>query len=197
MGRPTVAAPSPDSSGDPDVVDALRQYPVDPDIDTTEDVRHRRPGDPSRPFTARQRSRWPRIHWGSVGAVAAGGFLGGITRYAVVLAWPAATGSVPWGIFVVNTAGTFVLALLLVLVLEVLRPMPYLRPLVGTGFCGALTTFSSVATGADQLAARGHAYLATGFAAGSVVAGLAAAVLGVVVGRSVAANRAKGAKGRE
>jgi CrcB protein len=74
-------------------------------------------------------------------------------------------------------------------VLEVLPPTTYARPLLGTGFCGALTTFSSVATGVDQLIARGSVLTATSYLASSVLAGLAAAWLGIVLGRSIAATR--------
>ncbi len=101
--------------------------------------------------------RFPPVPWGRVGAVAAGGLVGGLTRYAVGLAWPTRPGHLPWSIVVVNTVGAFILALVLVLVDEILPPTAYLRPLLGTGFCGALTTFSSVAVGSDQLAAHGHA----------------------------------------
>lgn len=125
-------------------------------------------------------------------AVAAGGFFGGLVRYLVGLALPTATGGYPWATLIVNTAGAFILALLLILVLEVLPPTTYLRPVLGTGFCGALTTFSSVATGADQLVAHGHAATAAGYVALSLLAGLAAASLGIVLGRALAADREKG-----
>lgn len=167
------------------------ELPLDPDVDAAEDARHR-PEAPAALFAPRRRSRWPRIRWSVVLAVAVGGFFGGIARYAFGLAWPTAPGAFPWDVFAVNTAGAFVLALLLVLVLEVLPPTTYLRPLVGTGFCGALTTFSSVVVGVDRLAADGHGGLAAGYVLGSLVAGLAAAVLGLVVGRSIGAFRGKG-----
>jgi len=50
-----------------------------------------------------------------------------------------------WATFVINASGAFVLAALLVVVNDVLPPTTYVRPLVGTGFCGAWTTFSSIA----------------------------------------------------
>jgi len=40
---------------------------------------------------------------------------------------------------------------------EVLPPTTYVRPLLGTGFCGAWTTFSSITASTDQLAAHEHA----------------------------------------
>jgi CrcB protein len=134
-------------------------------------------------------SRWPRIHWGSVLAVGAGGFAGGLARYAVGLAWPSRGDVFPWPTLAINTSGAFVLALLLILVLDVLPPTTYLRPALGTGFCGAYTTFSSVAVASDQLAAHGRPQLAAGYVGASVVAGLAAAWFGIILGRSIAAGR--------
>ncbi|MDQ1696064.1 MAG: fluoride exporter [Frankiaceae bacterium] len=163
----------------------LRGLPIDPDIDAVEDRRHH---DPSvSPFATAGRRRWPRIDWSVVAAVIVGGFFGGVTRYAVELAWPTPTGAFPWATFSVNTTGAFVLALTLVLVLEVLPPTRYVRAIVGTGFCGALTTFSSVVTSVDQLVAHGHADVAVGYVVASIAAGLAAASFGFALGRSVAA----------
>lgn len=174
-------------------MDDERDLPVDPDVDAAEDARHRPAGaTPAAPFARGRRSRLPRIHWATVAAVFVGGFFGGLARYGVTLALPAASGTFPWAIFAVNTAGAFILAVLLILVLEVLPPSTYLRPTLGTGFCGALTTFSSVAVGVDQLAAHGHAALAAGYLFASLAAGLAAASFGIVLGRSVATAREKG-----
>lgn len=183
----------PDRAGDINDVDEDPDFPIDPDVDTAEDQRHRPFGAPvAGPFAPPRRSRLPRIHPGTVVAVAVGGFFGGLLRYGVGLALPTPSGGFPWSTFVVNTGGAFILALLLVLVLEVLPPTTYVRPLLGTGFCGALTTFSSVATGVDQLAAHGRAGVAVGYVAASLAAGLAAASFGIVLGRSVAAAREKG-----
>lgn len=125
-------------------------------------------------------------------AVALGAFFGGIARYAVGAAWPTRPGGFPFDVFAVNTSGAFLLALLLVLVIEVLPPTSFLRPSLGTGFCGAFTTFSSVAAGFDQLTAHGHPTLAVGYLAASVFAGLAAASFGMIAGRSYAASRERG-----
>ncbi len=162
-----------------------RAWPVDPDVDAEEDQRHS-PSAGATAFPLVRRSRLPRIHGGSVVAVAAGGFVGGLARYLVGLAWPAPAGSFPWAICTVNTAGAFVLALLLVLVLEVLPPSTYLRPAVGTGFCGALTTFSSVMVGLDQLVSGGSALVALVYLLVSLAAGAAAVALGLFLGRGIA-----------
>lgn len=181
-----MAQPSPD--GPPD---ELRELPIDPDVDVAEDARHH-PDTAASPFPRRRRSRWPRIDWTLVAGVAAGGFVGGVVRYEVGLAWPATAGKFPWATWSVNTAGAFILGLLLVLVLEVLPPTKYVRAVLATGFCGALTTFSSVATAVDQMVAHARVGLAVGYVAASVAAGLAAASFGMILGRSIAAYREKG-----
>ncbi len=182
---------SPDSRQASTGADELRELPLDPDLESTTGRRPEHAAGPSGAVGAGRRSRWPRVQWRIVGAVAGGGFAGGIVRYGAGLAWPTRVGTLPWSIFGVNTAGAFILALLLVLVLEVLPPTTYLRPVLGTGFCGALTTFSSVVTAVDQLAVHGHPGLAAGYLAASVAAGLAAAAFGVLTGRSLAAYQHK------
>lgn len=63
------------------------------------------------------------------------------------------SGPLPWGTLVVNVAGS----LLLGLVAGAGRALPgWLGYLVGTGFCGALTTYSTFAHGTVQLAASGR-----------------------------------------
>ena len=163
---------SPPPHGDSES-DAL---PIDPDLDAGLPFAHPPAGRPR-----------PRLDLRVLAAIAAGGFVGGLLRYLVAEEW-APTSSFPWAVFTVNTAGALVLGLLLVLVLEVLPPTRYLRPAVGTGFCGALTTFSSVVVAADQLAAHGRAALAVGYVVASLGAGLGAASFGIILGRAIAAS---------
>ena len=122
-------------------------------------------------------------------AVFVGGCAGGVARYAVGQQWPAATYAFPWSTFAVNVAGAFVLALLIVLVTDVLGASRYLRPLIGTGFCGALTTFSSVVVVADRMVAHGHVATAVVYVTSTLVAGLIAGVLGLSTGRAFASYR--------
>jgi fluoride exporter len=83
----------------------------------------------------------------------------------------------PWGTFAVNVVGSFVLGLVVGA-----ASSPALTALVGTGFCGALTTYSTFGYETVQLAA-GHSRLFALFnALGSVLAGLGAAGLGLAVG---------------
>ena len=131
----------------------------------------------------------PANPWRTVLVIGAGGFAGGLARYGIGVAWPTTPGGFPWATFTVNTSGAFALAFLLVVALEMLPPSPYLRPALGTGFCGAYTTFSTVTVASDQLAGHGHAALALAYLGASILAGLAATLLGLAIGRTVASSR--------
>lgn len=107
--------------------------------------------------------------------VALGAAVGAPARYLTDRAVRARTGSaVPWGTFAVNVAGCLVLGL----VAGWGGAPAGAVALVGTGFCGALTTYSTFAWEALVLAEGGRPWLAGGYVLGSTVAGLAAAALG-------------------
>jgi len=57
------------------------------------------------------------------------------------------------------------------------------RPFVGTGFCGALTTFSTFQVQLVELGDDGHVALAAAYLAVSVAVGLAAATAGARLAR--------------
>ena len=120
-------------------------------------------------------------------AVLAGGTVGGLARYLVTRHAP--TGAFPWETLGVNLSGAFLLALLLVLALEVLPPSTYVRPLLGTGFCGAWTTFSGVVVPADEMLRDGRGALAASYVLASVVGGLVSGLAGLWLGRAVARRR--------
>lgn len=118
----------------------------------------------------------------SIAVVAAGGALGALSRYAVAQAFPTSPGRWPWATFSVNIIGALVLGLLL----EALtRRGPdvgarqRLRLFLGTGFCGAFTTYSTFAHDVDTLGAWGRG---AGWALLQVVVGLVAAGLGAWIG---------------
>jgi CrcB protein len=115
-------------------------------------------------------------------AVFAGGVVGGLVRYAVVRAWPEDGYGVPWSTLAVNVAGSFLLALIVVAVSR--RSVhPLTRPLLGAGFCGALTTFSSYAVAVDRMLAHDHVAAGLLYLVLTVVASLAAAAGGFLVAR--------------
>jgi CrcB protein len=127
-----------------------------------------------------------------VAVIAAGGFLGGPTRYLLGQAFPTAAHTFPTTTFVINVSGSFVLAVLLVCVIEVWPPTRYVRPFGAVGFLGAYTTFSTWMVDSDRLMAAGR----YGFAAldifGSLLAGLAATALGIFLARAVLVRRSPG-----
>lgn len=164
---------------------AQQDLPVDPDVDDAEDARHH-PG--ASAFAQSRPSSWPRLHPDVVAVVFAGGCVGGYARYALGRAWVPAPYGFPWATLAVNLAGAFVLAAVVVVAAE-LRPSRYLRPLLGTGFCGALTTFSSVVVTTAQLSAHHRAATAAGYLAATVLGGLAAASAGLVGARAVTRRR--------
>lgn len=131
---------------------------------------------------------WPVLHPDVLAAVFLGGCVGGYLRYAVTKAWPPSAHGFPWSTFAVNTAGAYVLGVIVVIA-GALAPSRYLRPLVGTGFCGALTTFSAVVVTCDQLFAHDHRGTAAVYLLSSIGAGLAACWFGLTTGRVVTVNR--------
>jgi CrcB protein len=116
-------------------------------------------------------------------AVLAGGAAGALARAAVGEALPQPSGAWPWATFSVNLLGTLLLAWLTTRLTEVAAPTRYWRPLLGTGVCGALTTFSTFQVETIALANDGHAAMAAGYAAASLAGGIALAVGATVVAR--------------
>ena len=110
-------------------------------------------------------------------AVFAGGVAGAMARAGVAEALPAQPGHWPWATFLVNVAGALALGYFTTRMTERLPLSAYRRPLLGTGFCGALTTFSTVQVELLQMLDAGRLALAAGYAAVSVAAGFAAIAL--------------------
>lgn len=135
----------------------------------------------------RPRSATPPLH--DVALVAVGGSIGTLARVALSEMFPADPGVVPWATFVENVAGAFVLALVLTLVTERVVTRREVRLAVCTGALGAFTTYSALAGQTVELLTGGRMLLGGGYALGSVVAGVAAAVMGVRLGRGVAGSR--------
>lgn len=116
-----------------------------------------------------------------------GGCAGGCTRYAVTQAWPTPDNGFPWSTFTVNLVGAFLLGVVVVLAAETHRAR-HLRLFVGTGFCGALTTFGSVVVAVDELLAHQHAATALAYLTATAAAGLAVAAVGLSITRSLVAR---------
>ena len=141
------------------------------------------------PFDQARHPRLPRLPLGVLAAVFIGGCVGGLARYELTTSWTTPARAFPWATLAINTSGAFALAVLLVLVSDALPPTTYVRPLLGTGFCGAWTTFSAITAGADQLIAHGAAGTGAAYVLGSAVGGLGAAGLGLVMTRAMVRRR--------
>jgi CrcB protein len=84
----------------------------------------------------------------------------------------------PWGTLVVNVTGSLVLGLLTGAA-SAGHASPHLQLLIGTGLCGALTTYSTFSYETLRLTETGAAFYATANVILSVTAGLGAAFAGV------------------
>lgn len=91
----------------------------------------------------------------------------------------------PWGTFTVNMAGSFVLGVLAGAVTTHGGPS-WLLTLVGTGFCGALTTFSTFGYQTVRLVEDGSWREAATSVVGSLVVGMGAVSVGWVAGSALA-----------
>jgi CrcB protein len=87
--------------------------------------------------------------------------------------FPSAGTGWPWATFAANLGGTALLAYFATRLQERLPPSTYRRPFVGTGVCGALTTFSTLQIEAIRLARHGHTGLAAAYFGATVLLGLA------------------------
>ena len=107
-------------------------------------------------------------------AVFVGGCAGALARAGLASVLPTGEGAWPWATFTANIGGTALLAFVVTRLQERLPPSTYRRPLLGTGFCGALTTFSTLQIEIIRLGRDGHEGLAGAYLAASLVAGLLA-----------------------
>lgn len=126
-----------------------------------------------------------RIDFQELAAIFAGGFIGAVARAELAEALPLSSGQWPWATFLVNVAGAFALGYFTTRLQERLPSSSYRRPLLGTGFCGALTTFSTMQLELLEMLDAERFALAAAYALVSVGAGfLAVAVATNLVRRA-------------
>lgn len=116
-------------------------------------------------------------------AILAGGAVGALARAGLAEAFAADARDWPWGTFIANQLGALVLGWLSTELSEVVVPTRLWRPLLGTGFCGALTTFSTFQVETIDIARHDRPGLAAAYAAASLAVGMACAVAGSVYAR--------------
>ena len=119
-------------------------------------------------------------------AIFAGGFVGAVARAELAEALPYRAGAWPWATFIVNVAGAFMLGYFTTRLQERLPVSAYRRPLLGTGLCGALTTFSTMQLELLQMLDSDRIGVAFAYSVGSVTAGF--------IGVAVATNLVRRAR---
>jgi CrcB protein len=110
-------------------------------------------------------------------AIFAGGVIGAVGRAALVELFPVEPGEWPWATFIANLVGAFALGYFATRLQERLPLSAYRRPLLGTGLCGALTTFSTMQIELVRMLEAGDVSLASAYASLSIAAGFASALV--------------------
>jgi CrcB protein len=118
-----------------------------------------------------------RLDRRELAAIFVGGFIGSVARAALAEAIPYEPGEWPWATFIENVAGAFLLAYFTTRLQERLPLSSYRRPLLGTGLCGALTTFSTMQVELLDMLDREELGLAAGYAGASIAVGFLAVLL--------------------
>jgi fluoride exporter len=108
-----------------------------------------------------------------LGAIFLGGAVGALVRAGLVEAVGDGAPAWPWVTFGVNVVGAFLLGYFVTRLQERLPLSTYKRPLLGTGFCGALTTFSTMQVELLKMLDAGRIGIAAGYVAASLLAGYA------------------------
>lgn len=118
--------------------------------------------------------------------VFAGGGIGSVARYMVATWIGQRWGrSFPFGTFIVNVSGSFLIGLLMTLMAERFLENPEWRLLIVVGGLGGYTTFSTFEYETGRLMADGELIYAALNIVLSVIAGFAALKLGEVIARSI------------
>ncbi len=115
-----------------------------------------------------------------VAAVFVGGAIGTLARAALADAYPQHPTSFPWPTFVVNVIAAFALGYAVTRLQERLPPSSYRRPLLGTGFCGGLSTFSTMQLELLKMIDARAWGMVVSYAAASLVAGYLAVHIATV-----------------
>ena len=122
---------------------------------------------------------------GIILAVAIGGAVGSLLRYFVASAIQQPTMQFPWGIFVVNVTGGFLMGVIVELSALRLNISPEVRAFLTVGILGGYTTFSTFSLDSALLIQRGAYMAAAGYIIGSTMLSITALFAGLAVVRAL------------
>ena len=122
---------------------------------------------------------------GIILAVAIGGAVGSLLRYFVASAIQQPTMQFPWGIFVVNITGGFIMGVIVELSALKLQISPEVRAFLTIGILGGYTTFSTFSLDSALLIQRGAYMAAAGYIIGSTVLSITALFAGLALVRAL------------
>ena len=115
-----------------------------------------------------------RIDRQELAAIFAGGAGGAVARVWVSRQLTTGAAGWPWATFLINITGCVLLAYVATRLQERLPQSTYRRPFLGTGFCGAYTTFSTVQVEIVTMLSHDRYELAVGYYLASIAAGYTA-----------------------
>jgi CrcB protein len=125
----------------------------------------------------------PQLDKREIAAIFLGGAAGSLLRVWLAQAVTSDVATWPWATFIVNVSGCFALGLIATHLRERPPEAPHWHPLLGTGFCGAYTTFSTMQLELVRMIDHERVVLAIGYALASVVAGYLAINAGAAIVR--------------
>lgn len=115
-------------------------------------------------------------------AIGLGGALGAMARYALsTFIYQKYLHTFPWGIFIVNVLGCFLVGMAYVLGTDYFSISPNIRLFIMVGFLGAFTTFSTFSLETLHLLKDGHIKIALSYGFGSLFFCMLAVWLGVSI----------------
>jgi CrcB protein len=125
----------------------------------------------------------PTVDRRELAAIFVGGVLGALLRVLLIRTGAGAAPDWPWPTFAANVLGASLLGYFSTRLQERLPLSSYRRPLLGTGLCGALTTFSTVQVELLAMLDDNRYGLAVSYVIASVAAG------GIAIQLTTAATR--------
>lgn len=135
---------------------------------------------------SRRADRVPAMmDFAELSAIACGGALGSLARVGLAQALPVSPGRWPWATFIANMIGAALLGYFVTRLQERLPISTLRRPLLATGLCGALTTFSTLQLELLRMVDHHRYGLAGGYLLATLTGGYLAVLLSSALVRRV------------